>query len=377
MLLKNVKVILFTLGSLLISSCGQQEPPETNSVRPVRAMKISTASDLAGRSFPGRAKATQEVELSFRIAGPLISLPVNVGDKVKKGNLIARIDPRDFEVQQRKSNGELQRAMANHTRAKGEYQRLLGIQKKDRGLISEVRVERAKEDAQVTKADVLSYQASLEAAKDSVSYTHLKAPFDGAIVATYVENFEYIQARQSIVRLLDSSRVEFKFSVPETMISLVPGLQNISVRFDAFPEIVLPADIKEIGSEASTTTRTYPVTLIMDQPDKVVILPGMSGKVSGNAAAKKAESNATILIPMTAIFSSQSNVNQPNRQSFVWVIDETSNTISKRGVITGELDVAGVIIKEGLQSGDVIAIAGVNYLTEGQQIRPELNPELN
>ena len=373
MLLKNVKITLFILSLLFLTSCGQQAPSEKNSVRPVRAMKISDVSDLVGRSFPGRAKATQEVDLSFRITGPLISLPVKVGDKVQKGNLLARIDPRDFEVQQRKSNGELQRAVANHRRAKSEYERLLGIQKKDRGLVSEVRVERAKEDAQVAKADVLAYQASLDAAKDSVSYTYLKAPFDGTVVATYVENFEYIQARQSVVRLLDSRRIEFKFSVPETMISLVPDLKNISVRFDAFPEIVLSAEIKEIGSEASATTRTYPVTLIMDQPNGVDILPGMAGKVSGKASAQKTESAATILVPMTAIFSPQSNVNQSSKQSFVWVIDETTHTVSQRGVTTGELDVGGVIIKQGLQTGEVIAIAGVNYLTEGQQIRPELD----
>jgi RND family efflux transporter MFP subunit len=293
---------------------------------------------------------------------------VKVGDKMKLGDLVARIDPRDFEVQQRKAEGELQRKVAYRERAKSEYERLLGIQKKGTGLVSEVKVDRAREDYQIAKADIATYQASVDATKDAVSYTHLKAPFDGTIVATHVDNYEYVQARQSIVRLLDSSRVEFVFNVPETMISLVPQVANIRVRFDAFPEVEIPAEIKEIGSEASATTRTYPVTLIMDQPEGVEILPGMAGKVKGKAHSQGGENGTAIMIPMTAIFSPESG-----GQSFVWVIDQGTKTVSRRAVKLDGLSAAGVTVQDGLQAGESIAIAGVNFLSEGQQVRPELD----
>ncbi len=365
---KYVKFSLLIGSALLFSGCGQQEPPKDEVVRPVRAMKVGAVAELEGRNFPGRAKATQEVNLSFRIAGPLIARSIDVGDKLKRGDPVARIDPRDFEVQQRKAEGELERAVAYRERAKSEYERLLGIQKKGGGLVSEVRVDRAKEDSQIAKADITAYRASVDAAKDAVGYTHLKAPFDGTIVATYVENFEYVQARQSIARLLDSTQVEFEFNVPETMISLVPQVGNLRVRFDAFPDLEIPAEIKEIGNEASATTRTYPVTLIMDQPEGAEILPGMAGKVMGEARSQATEGAAAILVPMTSVFSPESG-----DKSFVWVIDGATNTVSRREVKLGELGAAGVAVQEGLQAGELIAIAGVHFLTEGQHVRPELD----
>jgi RND family efflux transporter MFP subunit len=368
MTLNSLKYAVFIISALLLSACAEQQAPEAEAIRPVRAMTVGDIAELERRNFPGRAKATQEVDLSFRVAGPLIALPVKVGDKLKKGDLAARIDPRDFEVQQRKAEGELERSVAYRERAKSEYERLLGIQKKGTGLVSEVKVERAKEDYQIAKADIAAYRASMDAAKDAVSYTHLKAPFDGAIVATYVENFEYVQARQSIVRLLDSTRVEFKFNVPETMISLIPQVADIRVRFDAFPDLEIPAEIKEIGSEASATTRTYPVTLIMDQPEGAEILPGMAGKVMGKARSQTGEDGVAILIPMSSVFSPESG-----DQSFVWVIDAGSNTVSRRAVKLGALGAAGVAVQEGLQAGELIAIAGVHFLIEGQQVRPELD----
>jgi len=358
----------FLLGAALLVSACEKEPPEEQVVRPVRAMKVGDVAAISGRTFPGRAKATQEVDLSFRVAGPLISLPVKVGDKVKKGDLVARIDPRDFEVQQRKTEGELEGAVANRDRAKTEYDRLLGIQNKKKGLVSEVAVDRAKENYQVATADITAYEASLDAAKDSVLYTRLQAPFDGTIVATHVENFEYVQARQSILRLVDSRQIEFQFNLPETMISLVSQVKHIKVHFDAFPDLEVPAEIKEIGSEASTTTRTYPVTVIMEQPEGAEILPGMSGKVMGEGPGRSGGSSANLLVPIAAVFSPESG-----DRSFVWVIDEGSNTVSRREVRLGDLGTAGVTVQEGLQAGETIATAGANYLTEGQQVRPALD----
>lgn len=368
MKLNSLQTIVLIIPALLLSACAEKEAPEEEVIRPVRAMIVGDTAELERRSFPGHAKATQEVDLSFRVAGPLISLPVKVGDKMELGDLVARIDPRDFEVEQRKAEGELQRKVAYRERAKSEYERLLGIQKKGTGLVSEVRVDRAREDYQIAKADIATYRASVDATKDAVGYTHLKAPFDGTIVATHVENFEYVQARQPIVRLLDSTRVEFVFNVPETMISMVPQVANIRVRFDAFPQVEIPAEIKEIGGEASATTRTYPVTLIMDQPEGVEILPGMAGKVKGKARRQAGESGTTILIPMTSVFSPESG-----EQSFVWVIDQDSKTVSRRAVKLGGLSISGVAVQEGLQAGELIATAGVNFLSEGQQIRPELD----
>jgi RND family efflux transporter MFP subunit len=365
MIAKLSNLVWLALFVLAASSCGSEVSESEDVVRSVRVTRVGDAEALKGRVFPGRARATQEVELSFRVEGPLITLPVVIGDRVKEGDLLARIDPRDFEVLLRNTEGQLQRAVANLDRADSEYQRLLGVQKKDPELVSEVHVERAREAFELGKADKAALEATVDAARDALEYTYLKAPYDGTIVANYVENFEHVQARQPVLRLLDNARIEFLFSVPETLISMVRHVDNIRVGFDAFPDLEIPAEIKEIGTEASQTTRTYPITLIMDQPENAEILPGMAGKALGDVQAPDQGDRLDLVVPNAAIFSPAAGT-----ENYVWVIDPARNTVSRREVELGSLVSTGIIIQSGLQTGELIATAGVHFLQEGQTVRP-------
>ena len=213
-------------------------------------------------------------------------------------------------------------------------------------------------------ADIAALEASVDAARDALSYTHLKAPFAGTIVAAYVENFEYVQARQPIVRLLDASRIEFTVNVPESVISLVTLVEDIRVRFDVFPDLNIPAEIQEIGTEASETTRTYPVTLILDQPENVRILPGMAGKVTAKSPKSGVAKSPDMIVPLSAVFSPAQD------QNYVWVIEPQANTVSRREVRLGMPLSSGVVVEDGLAAGELIATAGVLFLTEGQAVRP-------
>jgi RND family efflux transporter MFP subunit len=144
----------------------------------------------------------------------------------------------------------------------------------------------------------------------------------------------------------------------------------LRVRFDAFKEIEIPAHVKEIGKEASQATRTYPVNLIMDQPEGVKILPGMAGIAHGAARLPETGGSGSVTVPVTAVFSSEAE-----EQSFVWVIDETTMTVARRPVKVDSLSDTGVSVTEGLQPGEWIATAGVHYLKEGQKVRILDTPE--
>ena len=227
---------------------------------------MAGADEFGRRWYPGTARATQEVDLSFRVAGPLITFPVNIGDFVEVGAELARIDPRDFEVSLRNAQGQLDDGRATLRRATSEYNRIIGIYEKDPGATSATDIDRKREARDRAAAAIASLEASVDAAKDALSYTYMRAPFAGNIVATFVENFEDVRQKQPIVRLLDSSRIEMVVSIPENLISLASTVTNIRAVFDAFPDREIAAEIKEIGKEASRTTRTYPITLIMNQP---------------------------------------------------------------------------------------------------------------
>ena len=153
-------------------------------------------------------------------------------------------------------------------------------------------------------------------------------------------------------------------NIPETLIHLSSQIEKVKIEFDAFRDRQFEGTIKEIGKEASQTTRTYPITLIMDQPGDIKILPGMAGKARPGAMVEKKGAIVDIVIPETAVFSPDDG-----NQTYVWIIEESSNQVKRRAVKTGELLATGISIKEGLKPGEWVATAGVHYLSEGQQVR--------
>jgi RND family efflux transporter MFP subunit len=360
-----IAISVLTGAAMMLAACERGAPVTEDPVRPVRAIKVGEAGPLADRSFPGRARAHNEADLSFRVAGPLIVLPSDiVGREYKEGEVISRIDPRDYEVKVADINAQLARARASAKRAASDYKRELNIFKKDPGATSQTALDRRSAQRDQTAADEKSLLASQDAAQDQLEYTYLKAPFAGKVVQQYVQNFEDVRAKQAIVRLLDTSRIEMVVNIPENMISNAPYVTNIRVRFDAFKERVLPAVIKEIGAEASRTTRTYPVTLLMDQPEDIKILPGMAGRATADQETAEDRKLHGITVPISAIFSPEDN-----GSSYAWVFDEQATTVSRREVTTGELTDYGVRVREGLEPGQWVVTAGVSYLKEGQTVK--------
>lgn len=361
--MRQLAVFVLTIATLGLSAC-TKAPEPTRPPRPAIAVRVGDVSGLTERSFPGRAKAAHEVNLSFRVSGPLIDFPVNVGDEFKKGHVVARIDPRDFETALHTLRGQLEREQAQAKRAHLDLQRDLKILEDDPGAISQAALDRSRQTVDSADASVRSLESSVQNAEDQLEYTRLRAPFDGVVVETYVENFETVVAKQPILRLLDSSTIEFVVNVPESLIGYTPYVRSINVVFDALPDVQVPATIQEIGKEATQATRTYPVTLVMEQPPDGEILPGMAGQAFATAELPAEAKEVGIEIPATAVFTGE----DPGR-SFVWVVDEAGMSLTRREVKVGQLSRYGVLIRDGLEPGEWIVIKGVHSLREGEQIR--------
>ena len=351
------------LLAFVLAGCGEESAPP-KPPRSVKALQVVEPSTLTRDSFPGRAAAGQQVNLSFRVAGPLIEFPVQVGDRVEAGQLVARIDPTDYQSALSGLEGQLQAAQAAADRAQADFDRVDRTYRQDPGATSEMALDRARQLRNSTAATVRSARATVQGARDQLGYTSLVAPFAGEVVETYVENFETIVAMQPILRIVDPSRIDFTISVPENQIVYAPYVTGASVTFDALPGVEVPAVIKEIGKEASQATRTYPVTLAMDQPEGTSILPGMAGEALIEGDLPEDSAQLGIQIPTTALFA-EDDV----QKSYVWVIEPDTNRLQRREVETGSLSEYGILIASGLEAGEWIVVAGASLLSEGEEVK--------
>lgn len=334
------------LTSLLISCSDTTKPKTSTEIRPVKAIQVGSLKNIQGRAFPGQATATQEVNLAFNVGGTLIELPVKIGEKVKIDTLIARLDPREFDVKLNSAKAEFMRDEKNFNRAK---------QLIKKGNISQV-------DYDLLETKLTTSQANLDLAEKALKDTIIKAPFNGKIANLYVENYQAVASQEVIARLLDTSEIEMVIQVPENLISMIPHVGNIHVQFDAFPKYSIPAQVKEISNEASPETRTYPVTLSMQQPQDIEILPGMAGKATGSIDYKS-DLNDKVIIPASALISTGSE-----NKSSVWVIDMKTFQVHLRQVQIGELSSTGVTILSGLNAAEWIVVAGVHSIEEGEKV---------
>ncbi len=343
-------LILSVCVLLTLSACKDENAAQKAEViRPVRAMTVGVTQSYNIRKFPGRAEASDAVTLAFEVPGKLEEIPVNVGEKVTKGEVLASLDSRDFQ-------NALDLAKAELKRAQSQYERMT----------------KAITDHAVSKQDLTNAEAAYNSAKATVRIkekaledTKLLAPYDSIVTAKYVKSYENIQAKQPVVRLVDPTRIKMVGDVPEDIIPYVREGMKILVEFDTFPGVIIEAHIYEVAAESSQVTRTYPVTLIMNQPDDITILPGMAGKAwraPEETPSNLAQNLQGFEVPVSAILSTVDG------NSYVWVIDPQTNSVSKTLVTTGALSKNGVLI-QGLKGGEIIATAGVHYLQDGQTVK--------
>ena len=347
----TLKTALTLSMLLLLGGCGQEPAPE-EVVRNVRATKIADPHMFDGRTFPGRAKAHNEVNVAFEVPGRVLQRPVDVGDRMKEGQLLAALDPRDYQ-------NSLAEAIADRRQAKTYRDRIAAAVKS--GAVSKQDLTDAEARYDITVAEVKIREKALE---DTI----IRAPFDGKVAAIYIENYEQIRAKQVVMRLLDTTKMEMIIDIPEDRIPYAPYVKEFKVRFDAIPGREIPATIHEISYEASLATRTFPVTLIMDNPPELGIKAGMAGQAKAILELPPELKETGYVVPPAAVVRESAAKEEGVYESFVWVIDEQSGTVAKRRVVPGRLMPHGLLIREGLDQGEWIAVAGANYLREGQKV---------
>jgi len=354
--------LCLAVSCLVLAGCEEQIPAEAP-VRPVISMVVGDVESFRSETYPGRATATQEINVSFEVSGKMIERRANTGDQVKSGDVLAVLESDRFEARVRRLKAEKSAAQGQLVNAENQLKRQEELL--SQGFATQARVDRNKAALRTARGKVNALQAAIENAEIDLSHTTVTAPFDGTVSETFAENFQNVVAKQRILRLLDTSQIEMVVSVPEDKIGLARHVTKILVSFKTLPGVEILAKIKEISNEASLTTRTYPVTIVMDQPQGAEIKPGMAGEAKGFVQLPDEWIQKGIEIPASALFSPDDT---KTSQVFVWVINEAESTVKRRQIQVVATSKRGMLIK-GVKPKERIVTAGVSFLSDGQKIR--------
>jgi len=344
-----------TLLPLVLAACTEEVPLPPPDSRPVKTMLVGGVSAGDFRQFPGVVDAIQRADLSFRVQGKLNQILIREGDMVNKGQLLAKLDPTDYQIVLNDRKASYATATANYDRAKQ--------------LVAKDAISQVEHDK--IRAEYHTAKANLNAAEQDLKYTSLKATFPGYIAKRHVENFEEVRRKQKIFTLQDTSELEVKIDVPETIMiqlrrSIEPGKVTKPKRemyavFDQIKDKQFPLGLKEISTTADANTRTFQVTLKMEHPEDYNILPGMTATVFAEVYASEGSDSLSMLLPLSAVIS------DPEKQPVVWIVDDKTMTVSSKPVKAGTMT-SNRILVTGLDIGERVVIAGAEFMREGMKV---------
>lgn len=330
--------------------------------RPAKIIEVGM-SDAGTRSMPGRVEASQCVPMSFQVGGPLAEIAVTKGQKASRGDLLARIDPRDFEVNERNLAAGVVAARSQTQQAREEYGRVRGLFEHDHASKSEF--DRARAAYEVAQARQEAAEQALNAARLALEDTELRAPYEGVVADRLVDAHQLVAPGQPVIMYQDAAGVEVRIHVPENQVAeLTNGEEpELRVRFEALPGVEASARVKEFGTQSDPLTQTFPVTLAMSDAPVDQLLPGMTAEVTWQAPSSSSKP-ARVVVPLRVLFSDDQG------DTCVWKVEDQTMALKRVQVKTGELTETGMEIREGLMAGDRILGAGVHFVTEGQVVRP-------
>ncbi|MBT8364359.1 MAG: efflux RND transporter periplasmic adaptor subunit, partial [Deltaproteobacteria bacterium] len=306
MLFSSYKVFryLFMAAFALIvfSGCRQEPPPPIEAVRAIKTITVSEIASGRIRKFSGVVEAADKSSVSFEVAGNVQEVSVNVGDKVSKGDVLAVLDKRTYELNVKAAEAALGRSRAKFKNSSNDLKRLKRIAKIDTGAVSEARLDNARAEYASTKQQVEFRISQLNLAKRDLEKTVLQAPFDGHIAERLVEPFYEIARGQRLFDIYMEGAMEAAVSIPESEIhGVYLGLPS-EISFPTIPGKVYKGIVTEI-SKVAGNANAFPVKVTIEG-DLERIRPGMTAEVNIMLAGETADTD--YLVPVIAIAAGDS-----------------------------------------------------------------------
>ena len=342
----QVRILMFAV--LLLQGCSEPDTTvKTAQSRPVKLISPEHSQSIVEYSLPAVIEATHSRELSFQVGGKIETLAVKEGDEVKKGQVIAGLNRRQFDNRYRASMASLKAIESQFSRAEK--------------LLTTNAIAQSQYDE--LQANLAQAQAEYDIAKKEREDATLLSPFDGVIAITYLEAQQAVAPGQKIVTLDTFGDAEAVINIPANLVALEQQYEVIDVHvyLDVSPEIPLQASLVEVSTSADRRSQTFEARYHFTPPRNLTILPGMSATLVARADYGNNKSNG-LLLPTSTVM-------QQGAQHFVWVFNSDSSVVNKRFVTLLPSVGDNVVISEGLTLADQVVSIGGAYLFEGMSVR--------
>lgn len=352
--MKRALAILLSSAALIaLAGCRDEVKAPPAPVRPVFSFVTQSRSGPAF-ALAGTVEPEIKTDLSFRVLGRMIARAVNVADLVKKGQMLAALDPTALELAVRSAAADLSNAQAQLANAFGteDRQRVL----LETNVTAKATYEAAQQGLAAAQSNVVRAQANLTKAREQLGYAQLTSDFDGVVTATGAEVGQVVSPGQAVVTVARPDVREAVIDVPDAL----AGPLRIGTPFDVVlqldPSVRVAGRLREIAPQADPLTRTRRIKITLENPPDVFRI---GTTVTVNAMTEVAP---TIKIPRTAVL-------EKDGKSFAWVVDPQTSTVSRREVRVAPDDPARVTVLAGIEPGERVVTAGVRSLADGQKVK--------
>jgi RND family efflux transporter MFP subunit len=358
--MKSFLTLLLVLA--LVTGCKNRENKE-ESLKPVKYEQLAYSDGIYSYTFSGAVKAEHETSLSFKVGGTLNLVNVKFGEKVQKGQLIASIDPTDYKIMEEQAMAQKSGAESQLINARSHFERIEKLYENNSVALSEY--EQAKASLEAAESQLAAAELQLEAAMNQVKYTKLYAPASGIISAINSEINEVVQAGLTVFVMSsdDEYDMEVQVGLPVRYIKDIQNGDEVEIRISSIDD-TFTGTVTEIGYTSSNTGVTYPVTISLDTQGNKSIRPDMTAEVTFKIGSSSQQS--FLVAPLKAIASGVDG-----NYVFRLVADKEDGTYiaEKVTIELGAITKDGYIIREGLNEGDLVAVAGLRSLYEGRKVK--------
>jgi len=345
---------LFAALGLALSGCNEKKEERAEVVRPVKVVEIAQADTTRKLDYSGSVKARTDMNLGFRVSGKIVERKVDIGEKVKPGDVLARIDSTDYVLAVRRSQADLDSAekqLQTTELARNRAQTLF-----DKNVTSKSQLEQAElsyEQAVSTRDSAVS---ALAEAKNQVAYSDLTSDMNGIVTTINADVGQVVSSGTPVITVAVDGEKEVLIAVPEMDIAQFKVGKNVKARFWSDDALVLDGKVREVAGSADTQSRTFAVRVSLPNDPRVLL--GMTATIEAQAD----NTQPYVSIPLSALA-------QRDGRQIVWLVDRNAGTVHSRAVKVADFADDGVRVADGLKTGDVVVAAGTQFMTENMKVK--------